>query len=279
MTATQPEGLNMTNSQWLLDMMGRYKFTIPSVAFDEIIDRIELLSASKPAVTDGYEIDFSGVMGIPPKHYALDICPKCSCRRGSGSQCSNKPCPFDRAPPPAAPAQSPRDACQIDNFSGRVCQHGTRSCVADHAAPAQSAKPVGSIQRDNIHGFHMEAKVPWDSLPIGTLLYAAPQLPQTAVVLDERAAFEAWWETVRDDMIQDTDPRRHAEAAWKARAASPQPRTPIAQLIADFEADGFNFSDLDSVKKIALRYVETMPDAQVRALLYTLASAQPGEKS
>jgi hypothetical protein len=57
------------------------------------------------------------------------------------------------------------------------------------AAPAQSAKPVGSIQRDNIHGFHMEAKVPWDSLPIGTLLYASPQPSPTAVVLDdERAA-------------------------------------------------------------------------------------------
>jgi hypothetical protein len=53
-------------------------------------------AASKPGVAQVCDIDFSGVMGIPPKHDPLDICPKCSCRRGSGSQCSNKPCPFDQ---------------------------------------------------------------------------------------------------------------------------------------------------------------------------------------
>lgn len=37
---------------------------------------------------------------------------------------------------------------------------------------------------------------------------------------DERSAFEAWWLMVRDDLIHDTDPRRHAESAWYARAAA-----------------------------------------------------------
>jgi len=48
-----------------------------------------------------------------------------------------------------------------------------------------------------------------------------PMLRRSAAAsADERATFEAWWITVRDDMIHNTDPRRHAEAAWYARAAS-----------------------------------------------------------
>jgi hypothetical protein len=35
----------------------------------------------------------------------------------------------------ATPAQSTRDACQIDNFSTRVCKYGTRSCISEHTAP------------------------------------------------------------------------------------------------------------------------------------------------
>lgn len=127
------------------------------------------------------------------------------------------------------PAQSPRDACLIDNFSGRVCQHGTQSCAADHApaqeqsywtkeqiaavredarrlhaklttrplvddAPAPSGEPVGSVQRDHIHGYHMEAKVPWDDLPVGTLLYAAPPAQTERSLTDEQvsAALDAF---------------------------------------------------------------------------------------
>jgi hypothetical protein len=50
--------MQMTKSQWLLDVMGRFDFTMPSMAFDEIINRIELLSASKPvvAVPTGWRI-------------------------------------------------------------------------------------------------------------------------------------------------------------------------------------------------------------------------------
>jgi len=33
-------------------------------------------------------------------------------------------------------------------------------------------------------------------------------------------AFEAWWEKNREEMIQDTDPRRHAESTWNASAAN-----------------------------------------------------------
>lgn len=43
-------------------------------------------------------------------------------------------------------------------------------------------------------------------------------------------AFENWWETVREEMIQDTDPRRHAESAWNASAANwaREERTPLS---------------------------------------------------
>ncbi|WP_211629206.1 hypothetical protein [Paraburkholderia nemoris] len=82
------------------------------------------------------------------------------------------------------------------------------------AAPAQSSEPVGNIQRDNIHGFHMEAKVPWDSLPIGTLLYAAPPA-QTRVALTEsalrKAMSQAWqlgqtyWQQADSDSYRQQD--------------------------------------------------------------------------
>jgi hypothetical protein len=48
--------------------------------------------------------------------------------------------------------------------------------------------------------------------------------------------------------------------------------TPIQQLMAEYARDGFDFSDMDGVKRAALRYVQTMPDSQVRTLLYALAS-------
>jgi len=48
--------------------------------------------------------------------------------------------------------------------------------------------------------------------------------------------------------------------------------SPIEKLIADFEQDGFDFSNIDLVRVTALRYVETMKDSQVRTLLYVLAS-------
>ena len=50
-----------------------------------------------------------------------------------------------------------------------------------------------------------------------------------------------------------------------------QKNTPIEQLIQEFENESNDFSDLDWVKKTALRYVKTMPDSQHRCLLYTLA--------
>jgi hypothetical protein len=48
---------------------------------------------------------------------------------------------------------------------------------------------------------------------------------------------------------------------------------PIGQLMYQYALDGFDFSDPERVKNAALRYVQTMPDSQVRTLLYALATA------
>lgn len=57
-------------------------------------------------------------------------------------------------------------------------------------------------------------------------------------------------------------------------AASAEPREknkPISVLMSEYREDGFNFDDIEGVKRCALRYVQTMPDSQVRTLLYALA--------
>lgn len=43
----------------------------------------------------------------------------------------------------AASSGKPRDACVHDNFSTRVCEYGTRGCIAEHAAPAPAAREAG----------------------------------------------------------------------------------------------------------------------------------------
>jgi hypothetical protein len=76
------------------------------------------------------------------------------------------------------------------------------------------------------------------------------------------------------DTVNPTKPDSHA-SAQKAEATttrSADGNTPIARLMAEYAGDGFDFSDLDAVKRAALRYVETMPDSQVRTLLYALAA-------
>lgn len=54
-------------------------------------------------------------------------------------------------------------------------------------------------------------------------------------------------------------------------AASREKNKPIAELMDQYRNDGFNFDDIENVKGCALRYVQTMPDSQVRTLLYALA--------
>lgn len=48
---------------------------------------------------------------------------------------------------------------------------------------------------------------------------------------------------------------------------------PIAELLKQYEREGCDFSDVAWVKQAAMRYVKTMPDSQVRCLLYVLAQA------
>jgi hypothetical protein len=48
--------------------------------------------------------------------------------------------------------------------------------------------------------------------------------------------------------------------------------TPIEELMDEYRADGSDFDNIEWVKLAALRYVDTMRDSQVRALLYALAT-------
>ena len=47
--------------------------------------------------------------------------------------------------------------------------------------------------------------------------------------------------------------------------------TPIKELLAEYEAEGCDFGNLDFIVTAAERYVQTMGDGQARCLLYSLA--------
>lgn len=47
--------------------------------------------------------------------------------------------------------------------------------------------------------------------------------------------------------------------------------SPIEQLIAEYEAEACDFKNVEFLINSSYRYVDTMPDSQVRCLLYSLA--------
>lgn len=47
---------------------------------------------------------------------------------------------------------------------------------------------------------------------------------------------------------------------------------PIQDLIKEYENENSDFNDLNWVSKSALRYVDSLPDSQVRCFLYILAN-------
>ena len=48
--------------------------------------------------------------------------------------------------------------------------------------------------------------------------------------------------------------------------------TPIEKLIQEYTDECCDFTDMDWVVKVSLRYAESMPDCQARCLLYTMAN-------
>jgi hypothetical protein len=61
-----------------------------------------------------------------------------------------------------------RDACQVDKFSSRVCEHGTLSCIVEHATPpSNDAREAGGgdmtdeqlLEHFNIPGLNIEASL------------------------------------------------------------------------------------------------------------------------
>ena len=53
-------------------------------------------------------------------------------------------------------------------------------------------------------------------------------------------------------------------------AVSPADNIPIEELVAQYEAEECDFSNLDWVLRISELYVMRMPDSQVRCLLHAL---------
>ena len=81
---------------------------------------------------------------------------------------------------PAATVQAVRDACQIDNFTGRVCRYGTRSCVAEHVATVQAGE-VGALDIHERNALNEAVKLLPSISALKTLrdkLLAAPQPSQ-----------------------------------------------------------------------------------------------------
>jgi hypothetical protein len=48
--------------------------------------------------------------------------------------------------------------------------------------------------------------------------------------------------------------------------------TPIEELLSEYEREGCDHDNIEWLINSALRYVDTMPDSQVRCLLYSLAT-------
>lgn len=63
------------------------------------------------------------------------------------------------------------------------------------------------------------------------------------------------------------------EAVVEAGNPAYDPNTPIEEFIEHYEASGADSQDIAWAQQAAKRYVETMPDSQVRYLLHVLANA------
>lgn len=66
------------------------------------------------------------------------------------------------------------------------------------------------------------------------------------------------------DTLEDVD-------QWVAGIAAEQHNSPIEDLIAEYRLEGCDFDNSEFVRLAALRFVRTLPDSQVRALLYILS--------
>lgn len=63
------------------------------------------------------------------------------------------------------------------------------------------------------------------------------------------------------------------EAVVEAGNPAYDPNTPLEEFIEQYEASGADSQDIAWAQHAAKRYVETMPDSQVRYLLHVLANA------
>jgi hypothetical protein len=99
----------------------------------------------------------------------------------------------------------------------------TRLCKRAETAAAEAqvelknlrtAKPLGKIPPEgdaehwkNLYLQEMACRITWQQKALENMAELS-------------RSFEQWWDDKRDELIQDTDPRRHAEAAWNASAAN-----------------------------------------------------------
>lgn len=91
---------------------------------------------------------------------------------------------------------------------------------------------------------------------------------------DAQVNEELLWENLRDALGL----KRGTETARASATQSTKfKNTPIGELLSQYTEENCNFDDIDWVVSAAVRYVNTMPDSQVRCLLHLLAVYASGQ--
>lgn len=105
--------------------------------------------------------------------------------------------------------------------------------------------------------------------PIEVLREAIDKLTRAAcyVPADQRMAYHEASAAAEQLLASLSAPKRHER---------PKGNSPIEELLAEYEADGCDHSDLHWVRAAARRYVETMEDSQIRCLLHVLSAHKSG---
>jgi hypothetical protein len=115
-------------------------------------------------------------------------------------------------------------------------------CMQD----ALTSRPLGKIPPDgdaehwkNLYLQEMACRVTWQQKALENMA-------------ELTRSFQQWWEDKRDELMQDTNPRHHAEAAWNASAATwaRAGKEPVATLHDDGhytwvgakKPDGYNYA-------------------------------------
>ena len=158
--------------------------------FEALVDETRaLLSASKPDTPSADMQDERGAceVELEKSSWTRQAEARNAFRDGwrAGRAFSDRAASTSANVAPAATVQLVRDACQIDNFTGRVCRYGTRSCVAEHVATVQSGDVIPHTKAGFVGAFYAthhckptEQEIFDAGVRAGRDIYAAPQSSQ-----------------------------------------------------------------------------------------------------